>query len=258
LTELERELRSLAGAIEFPPTPDLVRTVRPRLAERRARPLVPSRPRLALVLALVVLVAVVGAVFAVPSARTALLEWLGIRGVKVTRVDTVPTPTATATEPTDAGLALGERVSVAEAQERAGFQVAAPPASAPGPPDEVYLAPLPDSAQVAFVWRGPDGSVDLLLTQARASLERDFVHKLAGPDTRVDELSVGRGPALWLEGEPHAFAYVGADGEFIEETLRLAGNTLLWEQREFTLRLEGDVTRAEALRIAQSVRIGRD
>jgi hypothetical protein len=33
---------------------------------------------------------------------------------------------------------------------------------------------------------------------------------------------------------------------------RLAGKTLLWQDGEVTLRLEGDLSKAEALRIARS------
>jgi ABC-type transporter Mla MlaB component len=40
----------------------------------------------------------------------------------------------------------------------------------------------------------------------------------------------------------------------VEGTLRLARNTLIWQRGSVMLRLEGELTRAEALRIARSVR----
>jgi hypothetical protein len=253
MPELERELRALGATIDFPPTPDLVPAVGRRIAEPRARTLLPGRPRWALVFALVALAAALGAVLAVPSARTALLEWLGIRGVTVTRVETAPTAPA----PAQADLGLGERIPLGEASARAGSPVAPPPRAA-GAPDEVYVAPVAGATQVAFVWRSEDGSVELLLTQARASLEQDFARKLAGPETTIEELRVAGAPALWLAGEPHAFGYVYPGGGIVSETLRLAGNTLLWERGGTTFRLEGDVTREEALRIAESVPAERD
>jgi hypothetical protein len=40
----------------------------------------------------------------------------------------------------------------------------------------------------------------------------------------------------------------------LDERIRLARNTLLWEHGPLTLRLEGDLSLAEALRIARSFR----
>ena len=58
----------------------------------------------------------------------------------------------------------------------------------------------------------------------------------------------------WLEGTPHQFFYRDSAGNPSPETLRLAGNTLLWEQDGVTFRLEAQVARDEALRIASSFR----
>ena len=63
----------------------------------------------------------------------------------------------------------------------------------------------------------------------------------------------GRGRALWIEGEPHLFFYRDRDGQVRDESVRLAGNVLLWERGELTLRLEGAIARDEAIRIAASV-----
>ena len=53
--------------------------------------------------------------------------------------------------------------------------------------------------------------------------------------------------------EARRFVPAGA-GNPQAETLRLAGNTLLWEQDGVTFRLEAQVSRDDALRIAASFR----
>ena len=71
MADLELRLRDLGESIAYPPTPDLARAVRLRLAERR---LPWWRRRPALAIALAVLAVSVAAVLAVPPARTAV-EW---------------------------------------------------------------------------------------------------------------------------------------------------------------------------------------
>jgi hypothetical protein len=49
--------------------------------------------------------------------------------------------------------------------------------------------------------------------------------------------------------------YQDADGQVLEETARLSGQTLIWQSPDgVTLRLEGDFTLAEAAEIAASTR----
>jgi hypothetical protein len=57
--------------------------------------------------------------------------------------------------------------------------------------------------------------------------------------------------AIWLEGDPHQIA-VTVDGEVVVETLRLATNTLLRQHGEIVLRIEADVSRTEAVRLART------
>ena len=62
----------------------------------------------------------------------------------------------------------------------------------------------------------------------------------------VDRVTVNGNSGVWLSG-----THVVDD--FFSQP-RLAGNALIWEQDSLTLRLEGRLTKAEALRIARSVR----
>ena len=64
----------------------------------------------------------------------------------------------------------------------------------------------------------------------------------------------GGAPGIFLSGGPHVVFYRDASGEIRNETLRLAGNTLLWERGELLLRLESALPLEEALRVARSVR----
>jgi hypothetical protein len=70
----------------------------------------------------------------------------------------------------------------------------------------------------------------------------------------VEEVTVGGEPGYWFSGEPHFFTYIDADGQFREERTRLAGNTLIWQRGDLTLRLEGQLPKEEAVRIAESMR----
>ncbi len=118
MSELERALLAVGRDLDFPDTPDLTGRVRSRLAEGR-RPSVFSRR--ALVVALAILAVAVGAVLAVPQARSTIRDWLGIGNVTIRYVEQLP-PVEQAT----ADLELGERMSIEEARERAGFQVRVP------------------------------------------------------------------------------------------------------------------------------------
>ena len=73
MIELERELRGLAAELDLPETPDIASNVRRYLREQR-RAAWPWRIAPAVAIA----VLVVGAGFAVPQARTAILRLFGI------------------------------------------------------------------------------------------------------------------------------------------------------------------------------------
>ena len=238
--ELELALRQLGGLVEFPPEPDLAGSVRRRLGEAPSRRWAPRR--IALV-ALAVLVVAVGAAMVVPSARTAVLEWLGIKGVKVTRVETLPKVSLL----NDVGL--GERVSLPEARRRAPWLVE-PHLDSLDPPDQIYYSPSVPLGQVSFLW-GSKTEVQLLMTQAQGEA---FAEKMLGPGTDVEPANVDARAGIWFTGDPHVFLFRDRRGDIREETARLARNTLLWQHGELTVRLEGELSKNAALEIARSVR----
>lgn len=222
MPELDVALRELGRQVEFPPTPDLASAIRGRL-ER------PRRWRRPVAIALAVLVVAIGAVLAVPPARTAILDWLGLRGVSIVRVDELP-PTAPI-----GPLELGRRVTL----EEAPLWTLVPDDE----PDSVFV----DDGTVSLLWGTPE-DVRLLLTEFRGEA---FIEKLIEPDVEVEPVSVNGRAGAWLE-QPHVVLFRDQRGRLRDNEGRLAGKTLLWEHGEVTLRLEGDLSKAEALRIARS------
>ena len=122
MADLNQQLQELSELVEFPATPNLAPAVRARISEaprERRAAWWPAR----VVIALAVMLVVIGAAFAVPQARSEILEWLGIGGVTVTRVDA--TPDSELRGP----LRLGPEVTLTEATEGAAFDILVP-----GPP----------------------------------------------------------------------------------------------------------------------------
>ena len=243
MPELELALIELGRSIEFPPTPDLAPRVRERIGAERPprRSFLPARRTL--VIALAVAAVAIGALMAVPGTRAAILEFFGIRGVAIERVETLPTV------PTKVDLNLGDPVTLERARELADFDVVVPEAL--GDPDEVYFSDFPPGGMVSFVY-GSSEEPRALLTQFRATFEDTFLKKLE-VTTNVEHVGVNDQPGVFLSGPPHVFGYLDSRGQYREETMRLVGNVLLWERDPLTLRLEGDLSLDEALEIARSV-----
>jgi hypothetical protein len=245
MSELELALVHLGRQIEYPPSPDLAPVVRARVAEGRPPRFAPGGRR-ALVIALAALTVAIGAVMAVPQTRAAILEFFRLRGVTVERVGELPTV------PINQDfnkLFLGERVTLDEACERADFDVVVPEAL--GDPDGIFFSNSPSGGMVSFLY-GTVEKPTALFTEFRATVE-DVIFKKVAATTRVEPVRVDGEPGFFLSGDPHEFSYFDRTGTYRQELVRLAGNVLLWERGPLTLRLEADIPKAEALKIARSV-----
>lgn len=248
MPELELALLDLGRSVEFPATPDIATRVRQRLAEQPVRRwgiLRPSKARL--LIALAVLAVAIGAVMAVPQTRAAILRFFHLRGVTIERVNELPTVPI---QRHFNKLFVGEKVSLDEARRRADFKVVVPKAL--GDPDGIYFQDTPPGGMVSFVY-GTLEHPRVLFTEFRARVH-DVIFKKAAVGTRIESVRIGRQEGYWLSGAPHEFTYMDTYGQFRQELVRLAGNTLIWERGPITLRLEADINRSEALKIARSVR----
>ena len=234
MSELERQLQALAPLVELPAERRLAPAVRERLTGRPT-----LRRRLAPALALVVFA--IGIAFAVPPARSAILRWLHLGGVRIEFVDRLPTATVRQT------LELGPRTTLAQARHLVAYRVLT--SKLLGDADEVHVL----GSQVGFVYRRK-GGVKLLVTEFPGYEPGNVAQKMVGPGTRVELVSVNGAQGVWVSGSPHFFLYLRTDGRVAGGTLFLAGNTLLWDHDRVTLRLEGRLTREQALEIASSFR----
>jgi hypothetical protein len=234
MSELERRLNALSAYVELPEEPDLRSAVRKGIATLRA----PRLPRaVALGLALVALA--IGIAFAVPPARSGILRFLGLGGVRLEFVDRLPAA------PVRNELDLGPLTTLGAARNAVSYRVLT--SDLLGTPDEVHLR----GDHVGFVYRTKDG-VKLLVTQFPGTETSGLVKKLYTPQTKIFYAPVGGSPGYWITGAPHAFLYLDRRGRVIPQTLYLAGDTLLWEHGELTLRLEGRISLGQAVRIARS------
>lgn len=241
MTELEQQLISLGRALDVPEAPDVASRVLAEIGEART-PLRRGR-RLVLALAALALAALVAAL-AIPDARSALLRFLQIGGARIELVDDLPEVAG----PAELEFVLGKRVSLVEARDEAGFDLL----SLDEDPDAVFLG---DRGTVWFLYGTPD-AVRLLVSQTPGvRIDEPFVlKKLAASGTRVEGTSVRGSPAYFLSGEPHVVMLLDELGQEIPESLRLARDVLVWEERGRTVRLEGDLTLDEALEVADSMR----
>jgi hypothetical protein len=254
MVALEAQLGDLAANLSWPETPDLAGEAAARLATGRA-PEQRHLPKIALAAA-VVIVVVSAAIAAWPTGRRAVADLLGLRGVHISTGPPPPIPTTVTPTPLD----LGTPISVADASKRLGFAVRVPTVAGFDHPDGVFFSIPPPQGEVTVMYlpRGDlpasaQTGVGLLLSEFEATMETGFFGKVAEPGTTIEALSIHGQPAYWLAGTPHAFFYRLADGEIYGDTLRLATNTLVWQAGAVTLRVEGDITRGQAVAIANSL-----
>jgi hypothetical protein len=153
-------------------------------------------------------------------------------------------------------LGLGTPLDLDEARDLLDFEVLLPPAPI-GPPDAVYLA----GSLVTLVWGPGDAlpgtahpGIGLVLVELRATVDEDYIDKLVFTGTVVERIDVDGAPGYWISGARHEIGYVDPDGRQIEDSVRTAGNTLLWTAEGITYRLEAEVDKDEALELARSLR----
>lgn len=249
-------LESLGPNVSFPDTPDLSSAVRASISdersdERSARAPWFARPGFVVLVLGVVVVSLI----AIAPARRAIADLLGVVGIRLEFLEgddsAVPSPTITTSDPAD--LDLGRRVTREEARDSAGFVLRGPDAR--DEEAEIYFDPdIGENGMVSTLFPTPGPAPGYLVTEFEASVAQEFVKKIVpSEDVAVDYPTVGGGQGYWLSGAPHLFTYVDASGRMQTESIRLAGNVLLWSSGGITYRIEGAATLQEALRMAEAM-----
>ncbi len=278
---LERTLRALGTEIAYPPTPDLAATVRQRIAAQPARPRAwwssPVARRLTLAHALRLALAIIRG--ALPPVRKGVARRLGLSNVEIVNVTAVPTafppanPPVTATPvaaapiatPSQTGdlsrAALGTETTLTEAQSRAPFAIQTPSLPEYRVPDAVYRQEPPPGGRVSLLYSAhsdlpaiPGTTIGLLLQEFKGGIQAGLFQKGVPSGSSVEPVMVNGAQGYWIAGGLRYFGYTDASGVVQFEESRIAGNTLLWERDGIVYRLESSLPKADAVRIAASVR----
>jgi hypothetical protein len=266
--DLEQQLSALGSTLEWPPTPDLKSGWKGYLPARRGGRRESAgwgdsignaiQSRWAIAAAAVMLA--LAALGAYPPSREAIANWVNVHTI-FQRVTHLATPSPQPPGPLGKRLGLGAQTTRGAAQKQITWHIDLP--STLGQPDEVYLQPPPDApaqGEVTLVYATRPGipvagqtGVSVLVTEARGTVDQNFFGKTFGSHTTVDPVTVGGSQGYWISGSPHDFFFVDATGTFRNETLRLATNTLLLDYGGTVIRIEGNLTKAQALEIATSL-----
>jgi hypothetical protein len=248
---LEEELRELGRDLDARvATSDLSGAVVGRIERgghdrQRAQPRHHHRRRVA-----VVAVLVAAGAAATPPAVATIADWFRVGGEEIHRE---PPPRSRATVsslPPGAPLPeLGERSTLAEVRRR--MAVVVPHVAGYGAPDEVWFAATP-RPRVSLVYDA--AGRERLLIQEFAADGSTAVRKYLTSGTRDRAVTVGPYTGVFLDGADHTVWYETADGGQVVEVGRLVGNALIFQRRELTIRLEGDLPRDRMVAIASSLR----
>ncbi|MFC8759543.1 hypothetical protein ACFUAG_02280 [Streptomyces sp. NPDC057193] len=188
-----------------------------------------------------------------PPVRAAVADWFGFGGVTVRYEPEgrhVPPGGAVPVPGCDA-----ERVPLAEAGRRAGFEPLIP--GALGAPDAVTVTGSAERgrAVISLCWR--DGGQTVRLDEFPARLDIGFAKQVRARPEWVDLPDGAQG--YWF-AVPHLLTVPMTDaaGTAWTHEVRTAGPTLLWTRSggALTFRLEGVADREDARRTAESLGLG--
>jgi hypothetical protein len=246
---VEAELRELGRELDVPPPASPAAAVRQRLegpAVRRPHPAprgtgILRRWRPAWRAALIVVAVLAVLLAATPQGRAVVAHVLRFAGVELQQEPgPAPSPRSGASLPGE------RRMSLAEARQHVSFPILVP--AALGRPSEVVVS---DGGRVASLIyrRTPYGLVRM--DEFAGHLDPVFFQKFIHVgDVTVVRVNGRKG--MWVKG-PHVLMYVTRDGTPAVASARLTtGNTLIWGNRQVALRLEGNLSKTEALAIAGS------
>jgi hypothetical protein len=211
----------------------------------------------------------IAGVLLIPSTRETVADWFGVPGIEIQFTDDdEPTPTIAATPTQDLGLLLGEAVTLEEARQRVGFDIAIPEAPGLGMPDEVYIRLRPGGDQVVFLYGARPGfpaaaetGIGLLLIQFEAPDGAFWGVKQVSGSNDVRPVDVNGEDALWVGGSHLLMIAPNPDPVSVQQPMpdvddlvtRPSANVLLWDDNGITYRVESALSRQASIALAESV-----
>jgi hypothetical protein len=256
MADLDSRLRDLGAGVDFPATPPIATQVSRDLMEgsgprRRAHRAPPLRVALAVTAALLLLAAVATA--AVPSARHAVLDFLGLPGATVQRISRLPENARAKQD-----RRLGRSMSLTAAKRSLSFSPLLP--TGIGQPSGVFVRSGVPGGALTLTYAPTPGlppsrftGVGLLIDELDGHFAPGFIGKFVPPGAKIERFGIEGNYAIWIEGL-HLFTFKAADHTFHRGRSRLASNCLLVQRGDVMVRIEAHLDKATATGIARSLR----
>jgi hypothetical protein len=271
MIDLERSLAELAERLEIPNGEFLVGDVMRRIGEPARRRTTGRVPQLAGALA----AAAIATVVILPGPRHAVARWLGFDSVRIEPGVTIPAttgPPATQTLPAQPESSTTTTIAVTEVNPDLGLDAAVsieaamsetglpdPTPTLLGDPLSIHVARPPESGQIVEVFAPSDlvpqssvTGVGALVSVFPARIDDGFFRKTLGNTSTVRPVDVDGATGYWIEGSPHQLMFESGN-DVMQDTLRLATNTLIWQRGPNVYRIEADIDLGTAVRIAKSI-----
>jgi len=203
---------------------------------------------------------IVATLLAYTPTRDAIADWVNVHTIFRRMETPPPSPSPLPPGPPGRYLNLGTQVSLAEARQGVAWTILLP--AALGSPDAVYLQQppsVPSGGEVSLVYVRSDiktsglTGVSVLVTEARGRVEEQYFQKTLGPGVTIEQVTVNGHSGYWISGRPHQFVITDAEGNPYPQTLRLATNTLVIDEGGTLVRIEGDLSKDQAIQIARSM-----
>jgi hypothetical protein len=235
--ELGRSIHALEPMLLVPRAPDVTEAVSDAIrAGRRPRRRVASGVRLAILVA--------SALLLLATAAAATRWVIDLGGITI---EPPATTSPSVSRPPLTGPAFGEPMRLAEAETAAGFDAIVP--SKLGKPDRVWLTSgdEPDSVAIAMAWFPRPGLPRIPGTPYGASLiEVRGASDLVAKRVEVRFVELAAPDTYWIHAEHEVELLTGDETQVFVVT----GNVLVWQDGVLALRLETDLSKADALAIA--------
>lgn len=234
---LEQQLMTFSQATQYPPTPDLASGFWRRLeATQERRPA--SRLAFAGASLAAVVVAIAATIALAAPARDAAADLFH-------RINIFETSQSTEGLPTEI---TGTETTLTAAETALGAHIAQPTYPVGLTVDRVLRQSFGQVTTIAVFYRG---DTNFVLFVSNAPVGKGLLLGGTADAEQVDDLP---GEAYWLIGRRIVESLNANGGPVLGSERVTDENTLVWVRDRFVYRIEGDVGKDEAIRIAQSVR----